>query len=175
MGLLNSNSAKRYSIKGNYFSSHPEITGVKSLRVMFTDDNVNTFYKKKLMRTFTWNEIISFEVDDQVTQSNSKRVTAITRDILSTTTGNILLETLIQGGSATSLMGSSANLAIALHTKSSNNVKRFVTERAKATSTTSFSQSFSEADEIAKYVKLKESGVITEEEFNAKKKQLLGL
>lgn len=33
----------------------------------------------------------------------------------------------------------------------------------------------SAADEIAKFHSLKEQGVITEEEFNAKKKELLGL
>ena len=33
----------------------------------------------------------------------------------------------------------------------------------------------SDADELEKYAKLKEKGIITEEEFNAKKKQILGL
>lgn len=41
--------------------------------------------------------------------------------------------------------------------------------RLKATRTASFLQSFTEADEIAKYAKLKESGVITQEEFETKK------
>ena len=36
-------------------------------------------------------------------------------------------------------------------------------------------KSYKQADEIKKYAELKDRGIITEEEFNAKKKQLLGL
>ena len=35
--------------------------------------------------------------------------------------------------------------------------------------------SISQADELKKFADLKEQGIITEEEFNAKKKQILGL
>ncbi len=33
----------------------------------------------------------------------------------------------------------------------------------------------SEADELKKFAELKDQGIITEEEFNTKKKQILGL
>tara|TARA_B100000212_G_C27331239_1_gene514730 strand:+ start:575 stop:841 length:267 start_codon:yes stop_codon:yes gene_type:complete len=36
-------------------------------------------------------------------------------------------------------------------------------------------KSISEADELKKFADLKDQGIITEEEFNAKKKQILGL
>ena len=35
--------------------------------------------------------------------------------------------------------------------------------------------SFSEADELKKFADLKDKGIITEEEFNKKKKEILGL
>ena len=41
--------------------------------------------------------------------------------------------------------------------------------------TSSKEESFSSADEIKKYSGLKDEGIITEEEFQAKKKQILGL
>lgn len=46
---------------------------------------------------------------------------------------------------------------------------------AKAHAPASSSSQLSDADEIRKYAKLKEEGIITEEEFQAKKKDLLGL
>ena len=41
--------------------------------------------------------------------------------------------------------------------------------------TSSKEESFSSADELKKYAELKDQGIITEEEFQAKKKQILGL
>ena len=41
--------------------------------------------------------------------------------------------------------------------------------------TSSKEESFSNADELKKYADLKDQGIITEEEFQAKKKQILGL
>ena len=41
--------------------------------------------------------------------------------------------------------------------------------------TSSKEESFSSADELKKYAGLKDEGIITEEEFQAKKKQILGL
>lgn len=55
-------------------------------------------------------------------------------------------------------------------------VKYIETKRENLKSSNpSFSQNISSADEIAKYKKLLDEGVITQEEFDAKKKQLLGL
>ena len=41
--------------------------------------------------------------------------------------------------------------------------------------TSSKDEPFSSADELKKYAELKDQGIITEEEFQAKKKQILGL
>ena len=46
---------------------------------------------------------------------------------------------------------------------------------ATPTQSTTIQQPLSQADELAKWKKLKDDGVITEEEFQAKKKQILGL
>ena len=48
-------------------------------------------------------------------------------------------------------------------------------EKAGEESSTVHSVGFSCADEILKYKELMDDGIITQEEFDAKKKQLLGL
>ena len=47
--------------------------------------------------------------------------------------------------------------------------------RSVKISTSNPIKSYKDADEIKKYAELKDRGIITEEEFNAKKKQILGL
>ena len=47
--------------------------------------------------------------------------------------------------------------------------------RVKATETLASAAPLSDADELKKFADLKDQGIITEEEFNAKKKQILGL
>lgn len=173
MGLFNSKRAEKYEVKGNYYNSHPNITGHKSLLIKFDESGANILNKKKLIRQFTWNEIISFDLDDRITQSNSKRVTGATKDILHTTSGDIILQSGAMGGSPSSLTGSTANFALIMHSKHSNNVKRFVAERTTYTPVKTLGQSSSVADEIEKYAKLKDAGAITQVEFETKKKQLL--
>lgn len=48
-------------------------------------------------------------------------------------------------------------------------------EKEKPTATTTISQQSDEADQLKKYKELLDGGVISQEEFDAKKKQLLGL
>lgn len=48
-------------------------------------------------------------------------------------------------------------------------------QKPQATTTTTINQPASNADELQKYKNLLDNGVITQEEFDAKKKQLLGL
>tara|TARA_B100001057_G_scaffold462076_1_gene514705 strand:- start:416 stop:853 length:438 start_codon:yes stop_codon:yes gene_type:complete len=47
--------------------------------------------------------------------------------------------------------------------------------KVKAKETSQSAAPVSDADELKKYAELKDQGIITEEEFNAKKKQILGL
>ena len=47
--------------------------------------------------------------------------------------------------------------------------------RVKSTESSTSSVQLSDADELKKFADLKEQGIISEEEFNAKKKQILGL
>ena len=54
-------------------------------------------------------------------------------------------------------------------------VKEIRDSQKSETSTQSQSDNISVADEIKKFAELKEQGVISEEEFEAKKKELLGL
>ena len=53
--------------------------------------------------------------------------------------------------------------------------EEWTTEQAKATQSGVPASTISAADELKKFKELLDSGVITQEEFDAKKKQLLGL
>ncbi len=99
---------------------------------------------------------------------------------LHTTTGDIEIESTINSGDAPGSIGDfSRNMtqfAISHQTAKANNIKRFVAERATGKiSLADQSQPSSIADELERFAGLKESGVISQEEFNAKKRQLLNL
>jgi hypothetical protein len=53
--------------------------------------------------------------------------------------------------------------------------KRFIEQRMLASRNPTIQQTSSSADELAKFAQLRDKGVITEEEFQLKKKQILGL
>lgn len=60
--------------------------------------------------------------------------------------------------------------------KIKNYIENAIAERNKPTSNqTIINQAASSADELKKFKELLDAGIITQEEFNAKKKQLLGL
>jgi hypothetical protein len=54
-------------------------------------------------------------------------------------------------------------------------ISELIASRKNATNTVSISTPQSDADELKKYKELLDQGIITQEEFDAKKKQLLGL
>ena len=60
-----------------------------------------------------------------------------------------------------------------VHDKLANAISYFHSMQAKQTSTTSSNSNV--ADELTKLAKLKQQGILTQEEFDSKKKQLLGL
>ena len=57
----------------------------------------------------------------------------------------------------------------------SNVINELLQNRQATRGTTTVVNSSSDADELAKFKKLLDDGIITQEEFDAKKKQLLGL
>ena len=57
----------------------------------------------------------------------------------------------------------------------SNVINQLLQNRQATRGTTTVVNSSSDADELAKFKKLLDDGIITQEEFDAKKKQLLGL
>ena len=65
-----------------------------------------------------------------------------------------------------------------IRTKLSSEIQKIVNDyqsKKEAQSATTFVQQTSAADELKKFKELLDMGVITQEEFDAKKKQLLGL
>ncbi len=56
-----------------------------------------------------------------------------------------------------------------------NEISKLIRERQETKNTTVITQDSNNADELKKYKDLLDSGVITQEEFEAKKKQILGL
>lgn len=196
---------KTYKIDGIYYGSHPDIQSYKDLKLEFSINGVNALNKKKVVRTFGWNEVTGFDrqVEDKTQLQTTQRVT-VTRMaavgvfalaapksktkgnveskfyfVLQTTTGNIELEdTIGSGGAGGGAMGdlarSSAQFAIGRQEKIAGDIKRYVAEHATGKAQPA-AQAGSVADEIERFAELKEKGVITPAEFEAKKKALLGL
>ena len=106
----------------------------------------------------------------------SGSVNGKTYDVLLTTSGEIELETRLAGGVSGSLSGNMALYTMRVHERNSQNAQRFVAEHAKGTlPEIEVGKSVSIADEIEKLAKLKNSGSITQDEFEMMKKQVLGL
>lgn len=101
-------------------------------------------------------------------------------DVLHTTTGDISIESDIDSGNTGSgSMGDmTRNLTqMTINKRKSNSIsiRHLVAENAKGKSDKSVNNFGTSADELEKYAKLRDQGVITNEEFEAKKRQLLNL
>jgi hypothetical protein len=195
---------KKLSIGGAYYSSHPAIHGYPYLNLEFGQDGVYIVAKKDTVRIFGWNEVIGFDkkIEDKSQVSSNQRVTAtrmaavgvfalaapkktksgnVRNDFfysLHTTTGDIEIEQIINGGGGSGSFGdlsrNTAQLSINMQTAKVNNIKRFVAERATGKALqASQDQVSSVADELERYAQLKDKGVITQSEFESKKKELL--
>lgn len=194
---------KRLSLSGAYYSSHPDIHGYSFLKLEFGQDGVFVLAKKDIVKTFTWDQISGFEnqAEEKSDLHTSQRVTATRMAavgvfalaapksntkgsiqskfsyVLHTANGDIELETALTSGSGGGSMGEMnrnlTKMMINKQTANANNIKRFVAEHAKAKPVT-HGQSSSVADELERFAELKEKGVITQAEFDAKKKSLLG-
>lgn len=198
MGLFgNKDKPVKLNISGKYFGSHPELHGQNFLFLTFEESGVTVPYKKEILRSFTWDEIVGFDTNTESQSQSSQRVTATRmlalgvfslaaqkktgsvkaemNDVLHTTTGDIELENEAAGGDPKSLNGSITGFVIAQHERNAKKIKRFVAERAKGVAPKTESSSLSAADELEKYAKLKKNGAITQAEFDAAKKLLLGL
>ncbi len=196
MGLF-SKKPEAYKVSGKYYASHGDIKGVKSLVIMTDEAGVHVTHKRKFSKDFTWDEVVSFKTETQAEREESRRITA-TRllavgvfalafqkhtgkvqgkfyHVLLTTSGEIELENMIAGGAPSSLAGSMANYSIVVAERESKNMQRFVAERATGKLPEVNAGSASVADELEKFAKLRDSGVISKQEFEAKKKQLLDL
>lgn len=97
---------------------------------------------------------------------------------LRTTTGDIEIEYVVNSGDAPGSIGdfsrNMTQLAINQQTAKANNIKRFVAEHATGKAQQSnTAQAGSVADELEQFAQLKDKGVITQAEFDAKKKELL--
>jgi hypothetical protein len=194
---------KKLSISGAYYGSHPSIRGQDFLSIEFGDDSVYIVARKDTVKTFNWNEIISFDkkIEDKSQVSTNQRVTAtrmaaigvfalaapkktksgnVRSDfvyVLRTTTGDIEIERTIDSGDAPIIGDANRNwtkVYVNQQTAKANNIKRLVAERATGKPTPiNQNQSSSVADELERFAELKEKGVITQAEFDAKKKDVL--
>ncbi|MDQ3094273.1 MAG: SHOCT domain-containing protein [bacterium] len=192
-------------IKGTYFSSHPQIHNQKWLKLEFSNNGIEIYghdKKASAIRHFDWSEVVGYEneAQDKSQINTSQRLTATRMvtlgvfslaapkknshgavkgkfyDILQTTTGTIELETEIDsgnmGGSIGDMSRSMTTLVIKKREVATQNIKRLVAEKASG-KVIAASEDF--AVQIAQLGALKNQGLITKEEFAAKKKQLLGL
>lgn len=196
MGLF-TKKPESYKVSGKYFASHPDIKGLKALTITADESGVHITFKKKYSKDFKWDEVVSFKTETQAEREESRRVTATrllavgifalafqkqtgsvrgkSYHVLLTTSGEVELELMIAGGAPSSLAGSMANYSIAVNEREAKNMQRFVAEHATGKLPKANPTGISTADELEKFAKLRDSGVITKQEFEAKKKQLLGL
>lgn len=101
-------------------------------------------------------------------------------DVLHTTTGDIVLDAEIDSGNSSGSIGelsrSMAGMMIRRREASTNSIKRFVAEHATGKAPASVnSQADDPTEQVRKLAQLKDEGLLTEQEFERKKKELLGL
>lgn len=196
---------KRLSLSGAYYSSHPDVHGYSFLKLEFGQDGVYVLAKKDIIKTFSWDQVSGFknQAEEKSDLRTSQRVTATRMAavgvfalaapksntkgsieskfyyVLHTTSGDIELENGLTSGSGGGSMGEMnrniTKMMINKQSANANSIKRFVAEHATGKAPTQPSAVASSADELERYAKLKESGVISQEEFDAKKRQLLNL
>lgn len=195
---------KKLSIGGAYFSSHPAVHNYAFLNLEFGQDGVYVVAKKDTVKTFGWNEVVSFEkqTEEKNELHHSQRLTATRMAavgvfalaapksntkgsigskfyyVLHTTSGDIELEYNINSGSGGGSMGEmNRNITKMMLNKQeavANNIRRFVAEHATGKPVQpQQAQSISAADELERYAQFKDKGIITQTEFDAKKKELL--
>lgn len=157
-----------------------------------------------IAKKFEWSEIAGFDFqsEDKTNIQTSQRITATRMaaggvfalaapktkrsgnvkekfyDVLHTTTGDIELESQIDsggaGGSIGDLSRSMTRIAIGRREANSKNIKRFIAEHAAA-KLPAHGEAHDPAEQVRKLAQLKDEGHLTQQEFDSKKKQLLGL
>lgn len=180
MGLFNKDKIK--TIKYNYaqyVGGHPKYRKKKRGLLIFTATAVgihnNAFSSKPKEAVLNWSDVASVEIGGQQVGQSRLGATLLFGEI-----------------GALAASGSKNQATIAVHTKdeqvayyvinkqSAIEVRAQLTPLLKAvgvpfTEQTQSTPANSAADELEKLAKLKEQGVLTPEEFEAKKKQLLNL
>lgn len=157
---------KPIKLSGEYFSSHPDIRGLHWLRLELLPDGVYVYSLKKNtppIKKFEWNEVVGYEneIEDKTNTQTTQRLTATRMttmgvfslaapkkqthgyakekfyDVLRTTTGDIELETLINGGGSGAtgdLSRGIAELFIMKREAKTKEIRRFVAEHVTAKS-----------------------------------------
>ena len=196
MGMFNSEK-KFVRVAGEYFGSHPAVPGhVKRMSFEMNERGVDIEIKRKIIKHFDWSEVTGFDNEDTATSTGNSRLT-VTRmatlgvfslaapkkgqvskkyvNVIHTTTGDMQLEHELPRTSS-----GAGSLVDTLLVRQSKHAKVYVANHAPATNSPSpGNQNVQGMEEVAlqleKLAALKQKGIITEEDFQAKKKQLLGL
>jgi hypothetical protein len=190
------NGSKTVSQAGEYYGSHPGLPGhVKTMLFIMTDGGVDIRVKHQVIKHFDWSEVTGFDNQDIATSTGASRLT-VTRmatlgvfslaapkkgavakkyvAVLHTTTGDVQLETKLSNTSSD--IGS---LIDGSFVKRSKKAKIFVVNHATGKAISPVNQATQDIDQAAlqleKLAALKQKGIITEEDFQAKKKQILNL
>lgn len=181
------------TITGKYLGSHPGLPNqVKNMKITASPEGVCVYDKNKLLKEFSWDEVIDFDNKEDVKTQSAQRITVTrmatlgvfslaapkksgsvsgkTFDILKTTSGDLELYNSMAGGRSGSLSGNAAQLAIKKHENQSNAFRAIVKRSADGSNKKLVVDA---ADLLAKYAALKEKGILSQEEFDKKKKELL--
>ena len=164
MGLVDHTQSFQvpYSEEDTYAALKSAVSRLQGFQVDKINDMIKTIYLKAGVSLFSWGENITVNVE-KAPQGGS------VVSILSTPKTGIMF-----GGAMD--MGKNRRNISAISEALSYELQRYAPVRADNGAEVSASgSSFSAAEEIQKLAQLKDQGVLTEEEFNQKKKQLLGL
>lgn len=146
-----------YSLEDTYsaLKDAAQQLALGSYKIDKFDDNLKIAYLKAGVSLFSWGENINVSV--------KKSATGATVSIISVPKTGVML-----GGAMD--MGKNRKNINEISQALSNALKKY-----QLIETDNLSTSPDVADEILKLAKLKDSGILTQEEFDAKKKQLLGI
>lgn len=144
-----------YSLEDTFMSLRQSCQNLEGFNVDDYDETLKTIYLKAGISLFSWGENITVTVTS--CDNGSSEVS-----ILSTPKTGIMF------GGAVDMGKNRKNINIIMSALSEE-LKKYTPITMKLTSTESV------ADEIKKLADLKKQGILTENEFSEKKKQLLGL
>lgn len=146
-----------YSCKDTYTALQEAIAGLSGFRIDRCDDSLMTVYVKAGVSLFSWGENITVSIQEALGGGSVVSILSTPK------TGAMLGGAMDMGKNRKNIEAISKALSTELQPYKTVSKKSAVQK-----------QSGSIAEEIGKLAELRDKGILTDEEFNKKKKELLG-